>query len=47
MRTEVRGLLHFAGALLASGTVYLGLAYLFKVEEVLALGQKVARRLRR
>jgi putative peptidoglycan lipid II flippase len=37
-------LLQFAGVLLAGGAVYLALAYLFKVEEVMALGRRVFRR---
>ncbi len=40
-------LLHFAGVLAAGVGVYLGLAYVFKVEEVTALSRKVALRLRR
>jgi putative peptidoglycan lipid II flippase len=39
-----RHLLQFAGVLLAGGSTYLALAYLFKVEEVLALSQKILRR---
>jgi putative peptidoglycan lipid II flippase len=40
-------LLHFVGVLAVGGGVYLGLAYLFKVEEVMALSRKVAQRLQR
>jgi putative peptidoglycan lipid II flippase len=40
-------LLQFAGVLLAGGIAYLGLAYVFKVEEVLAMGRLVAKRFRR
>jgi putative peptidoglycan lipid II flippase len=39
-----RHLLQFAGVLLAGGSTYLALAYLCKVEEVLALSQKILRR---
>lgn len=37
-------LLHFAGVFLVGAVTYLALAYLFKVEEVLALGWKMLRR---
>ncbi len=40
-----RHLLQFAGVLAGGGGVYLGLAYVCKVEEVIAIGQKVKRRL--
>lgn len=40
-------LLCFAGVLGAGGAVYLGLAYLFRVEEVLTLSRKITQRLRR
>jgi putative peptidoglycan lipid II flippase len=37
-------LLHFAGVVLVSGSLYLALAYLFRVEEVITLLQKAGRR---
>lgn len=38
-------LLHFVGVLAVGGGVYLGLAYMLRVEEVLVLGQKIRQRL--
>lgn len=38
-------LLHFVGVLAVGGGVYLGLAYTFRVEEVLALSRKIRQRL--
>jgi putative peptidoglycan lipid II flippase len=40
-------LLYFAGVLSGGGVVYFALAYLFKIEEVLTLGQKMTQRLKR
>ncbi len=38
-------LLHFAAIMAVGGGLYLGLGFLFKVEEIVTLGQKVTRRL--
>jgi peptidoglycan biosynthesis protein MviN/MurJ (putative lipid II flippase) len=38
---------YFAGVLSVGGAVYFALAYLFKIEEVLTLGRKLTRRLKR